>query len=113
MNTVTLGLASRDIFSARAIASLEGQPQGAFISFETLELLVRILTPMRWEIIKIMTGAGSLQVEEVARRLGGDLESVNEGVRGLVNAGVLDRNDDGSIECPHDAIHVDFWLRAA
>ncbi|MGF6972345.1 hypothetical protein QFZ94_000772 [Paraburkholderia sp. JPY465] len=31
----------------------------------------------------------------------------------LLNAGVLDRNADGTIEFPYDAVHVDFMITAA
>lgn len=113
MKTVTLGIASRDAFSARAVAALKGEAQGAFISFETPELLLQSLTQLRWNIIKVMTGAGPLSLREVARRVERDVKRVSEDVHALLNVGVLVRGEDGSFEFPYDAVHVDFMLKAA
>jgi len=113
MNIVTLGLASRNEFSTRTFAVMNGEAQGAFLSFETLELLVQILTPMRWDIIKVMTGAGPLPVKELSHRLERDVKDVHADADGLFKAGVLNLNEDGSFEFPYDAVHVDFMLRAA
>jgi len=92
---------------------MNGEAQGAFISFETLELLVQVLTPTRWDIIKVMTGTGPLSIRELSQRLERDVKQVHEDVDGLFKAGVPDRNEDGSIEFPYDAVHVDFMLQAA
>jgi len=113
MNTVTLGIATREAFSARAIAALNGSQQGAFVSFETPELLLQTLTQLRWNIIKAMTGSGPLSLREVARRVERDVKRVSDDVHALLNAGVLERNEDGSFEFPYDAVHVDFMLKAA
>jgi predicted transcriptional regulator len=41
------------------------------------------------------------------------VKSVHRDVHALLNAGVLERTDDGAIEFPYDAVHVDFMLKAA
>jgi hypothetical protein len=38
---------------------------------------------------------------------------LNGDVRALLNAGLLDKTEDGKIVVPYDAIHVDFLPRAA
>lgn len=90
-----------------------GQEQGAFLGFATVELLWRIITPKRWELLRAMTGTGPLAIRELARRLGRDIKSVHGDVSALLQAGVIDRTEDGRIEFPFDEIHVDFVLRAA
>lgn len=112
MSTVTLGVASREAFSGRFAAAMKGKTQGQFIGFATPELLFETLTQLRWSILKTMTGAGPLSIREVARRVERDVKRVHADVSALLNAGVLERIEDGSVVFPYDAIHVDFTLQA-
>jgi predicted transcriptional regulator len=118
MNTVTIGVASIGETRARmrrALSSTEGggEKQGAFIGFASLELLWKVLTPKRWEIVRAMTGAGPLGIRAIARRVERDVKSVHGDVQALLKAGVLDRDEEGKIVFPYDEIHVDFVVRAA
>lgn len=114
MNTVIIGISSREETNARFMRALEtGHPQGAYRSFENTEDLWRTLTPKRWDVLKAMTGAGSLSLREVARRVRRDVKGVHGDVHVLMNAGLLDKTDDGKIIFPFDAVHVDFMLKAA
>ena len=113
MNTLTVGVASLDDSKERMRHAFRGEKQGAFIAFASLELLWKVLTPMRWEILRTMTGAGPLAIREVARRLDRDMKSVHGDVKSLLKAGVLDRTEDGRIVFPYDQIHVDFVVSAA
>ena len=54
-----------------------------------------------------------MSLREAARRVQRDVKGVHGDVHALLNAGVLHRRDDGGIEFPYDAVHVDFTLRAA
>ena len=96
--------------SRRAFA---GHNQGAFIGFASIELMWKIITPKRWELMRAIAGAGPLAIREIARRTGRDVKSVHGDVAALLKAGVLDRTEDGRIEFPYDQIHVDFVLHAA
>lgn len=113
MNTVTLGLASVEASKARLSRAMHGEAQGAFLSFETPALLWKVLTEKRWEIIRAMTGAGPLSIREVARRVGRDVKAVHGDITALLHAGVLDRADNGGVEFPYEAVHVDFTVTAA
>jgi predicted transcriptional regulator len=95
------------------LQAFQGKKQGAFISFATAELLWKVITPKRWEVLRAMTGAGPIAIREVARGVGRDVKSVHGDVQALLKAGVLDRAEDGGIVFPYDEIHVDFVLRAA
>ena len=112
MNIVTLSVASREDVTRRALAALEGQTQGAHISFASAELLWKTLTRKRWELLRAMTGPGPLSIREAARRAGRDVKAVHGDVQALINAGILDRTKDG-VEFPYDAIRVDFTLTKA
>jgi predicted transcriptional regulator len=52
-------------------------------------------------------------IREAARRVGRDVKAVHGDVRALLNAGLLDKTEDGKIVFPYDAIHVDFVVKAA
>jgi predicted transcriptional regulator len=113
MGAVTIGIAAGEDTKSRMLRAFEGRAQGAFISFATVELLWKVITPKRWELLRAMTGAGPLAIREVARRVGRDVKSVHGDVSALLKAGVIDRTENGRIVFPYDEIHVDFVLRAA
>lgn len=72
-----------------------------------------MLTQKRWELLKALCGAGPVSIREAARRVGRDVKAVHGDVTALLNAGVLDRTDDGRIVFPFDAVKVEFLLQAA
>jgi len=113
MRTVTLEIASREQINERFLRAFEGEPQGEFISFESPALLFKTLSGKRWELLKIMTGAGPMTIREAARRTGRDVKAVHGDVHALLNTGLLHKTDDGRIVFPFDAVHVDFMLNAA
>ena len=113
MKTVTLGVSDRNDVSRRAVEALKGREQGAHISFATPELLFKLLTTKRWEIVRAMVGAGPLSIRETARRVSRDVKAVHGDVTALLTAGVLRKTDDGLVEFPFDAIKVDVLLKAA
>jgi len=113
MKTVIIGVETRAEAKARIGAALNGKPQGSFISFISVDLMWKTLTPKRWEIIRAMTGAGPLSIREVARRVARDVKAVHGDVKALITAGVIDKTDEGKIEFPYDRVHVDFEIKAA
>jgi predicted transcriptional regulator len=113
MKTVTLSVANRQAVKQRALDAFAGKRRGAHISFASAELLWKVLTAKRWELLKVMTGGGAMTLREAARRAERDVKAVHSDVHALLAAGVLRRNADGKIEFPFDAVHVDFVLKAA
>lgn len=87
--------------------------KSARISFATPELLWKVLTAKRWELLKALCGAGPVSVREAARRVGRDVKAVHGDVTALLRAGVLDRTEEGSIVFPFKAVKVEFLLQAA
>ncbi len=85
----------------------------ARISFATPELLWKVLTAKRWELLKSLCGAGPVSIREAARRIERDVKAVHGDVTALLNAGVLERSDDGLIVFPYEAVKVEFLLEAA
>ncbi len=115
MKTVTLDVrVPADSMADFAHAWKTGKPQKtARISFATPELLWRVLTEKRWELLKVLCGAGPVSIREAARRAGRDVKAVHSDVTALLNAGVIDRTEDGRIVFPFEAMKVEFLLQAA
>ena len=112
MKIVTLQVATHQDVNRRTLEAFRGKKQGSRISFATPELLFRLMTAKRWELIRTVTGAGPLSIREIARRVHRDVKAVHSDVHMLLNCGVL-RRDDSLIVFPYDAVHVDVVLRAA
>jgi len=115
MKTVTLDVRPpADSMADFARAWKTGKAQkAARISFATPELLWRVLTEKRWELLKVLCGTGPVSIREAARRAGRDVKAVHGDVTALLNAGVLDRTEDNRIVFPFEAVKVEFLLRAA
>jgi len=113
MKTVTLQVADLEDVKRRARDAFRGKKQGSRISFATPELLFRVLTAKRWQLLRTLTGAGAMTIREAARRVNRDVKAVHGDVHALLNAGVLQKTANGLIVFPFDAIRVDVMVRAA
>ncbi len=113
MRKVTLEIASREAVNRRFRNALAGKAQGTRLSFESPALLIKVLSGRRWDLLKVMTGAGPMTIREAARRMERDVKGVHADVHILLKAGLLRKTGDEQIVFPYDAIHVDFTLRAA
>jgi predicted transcriptional regulator len=87
--------------------------KAARISFSTPELLWKVLTAKRWELLKALCGAGPVTVREAARLVNRDVKAVHTDLTALRKAGVIDRTETGRVEFPYEAIRVEFMLQAA
>lgn len=115
MKTVTLEVRAPVAAMADALAAAKsGKPQkSARISFATPELVWRVLSAKRWDLLKALCGAGPVSIREAARRVGRDVKAVHADVTALLLAGVIDKTDSGRIEFPYEAVKVEFLLEAA
>jgi predicted transcriptional regulator len=113
MKTVTLSVASREGVTRRALDAFSGKRRGVHISFASSDLLWKVLTAKRWELLKAMAGGGAMTLREAARRADRDVKAVHGDVHALLASGVLRKNANGKIEFPFDTVHVDFMLKAA
>ena len=93
MKTVTLEVRSPEAaMSGFAKAWRSGTADtSARIVFATPDLLWQVLTAKRWELLKILCGAGTVSIREAARRVGRDVKAVHGDVTALLNAGILER----------------------
>jgi predicted transcriptional regulator len=72
-----------------------------------------VLTEKRWELLKVLCGAGPVSIREAARRAERDVKAVHGDVTALLHAGVLSKTKDGHIVFPYEAVKVEFLLQAA
>jgi hypothetical protein len=56
MRAVTLGVSSIEDTQHQMAAAFGGEKVGEFISFATVELLWKVMTAKRWDILQAMTG---------------------------------------------------------
>ena len=114
MKTVTLEVQSyADTMAEAKRAWKAGEAQkSAKIVFATPELLWKVLTAKRWELLKSLCGQGVVGIREAARMVGRDVKGVHTDVTALVNAGVISRKD-GGVEFPYEEIRVAFALKAS
>ncbi|MDR1708468.1 MAG: DNA-binding protein [Candidatus Accumulibacter sp.] len=114
MKTVVLEVATLDEVMASCQRTLESgkTEKEARIGFATPELLWKVLTAKRWQLLKALCGAGPVSIREAARRVGRDVKAVHGDVTALLDNGVLNRVE-GGIEFPFEAVRVEFLLKAA
>jgi predicted transcriptional regulator len=114
VNTLTIDVrALSDTLADFSHSWKTGEASAPRVSFESPELLWKVLTAKRWEILKAMAGAGPMSIREVARRVGRDVKAVHADTKAMLNAGLLDKDGEGKIVFPYDTVHVDFMVKAA
>lgn len=115
MKTVTLDVRTPDMAMEDFVRVWNsGKPEkSARISFASPELLWKVLTAKRLELLKALCGAGPVSIREAARRVDRDVKAVHGDITALLNAGVIDRVDDGRIVFPFEAVKVEFLLEVA
>lgn len=115
MKTILFEVMATDAAMARAKAELKAGKTATVArhTFRSAESMARTLTPLRWNVLQVMTGAGELGVRELARRLERDVSAVHADCAALVTAGVVDRTSEGKYLFPFEHVKVQFEFRAA
>lgn len=115
MKTATLDV--RDISTALADFSKAWRhPQEnseTRISFATPDLFSSVLTEPRRHLLRRLCGAGEVTPLQAAELAGAGLSAVQDDLRALQAAGLIEQGNDGKVVFPFDAIKVDFPLAAA
>lgn len=115
MKTVILDVQSPEQVGQQFVDAWDSgkQNKNARISFTSPELLWKVLTAKRWDILKALCGVGPVSIREVSRRVERDVKAVHGDVTALLGAGLLQKNDQGLVEFPYEAVKVEFLLEAA
>jgi len=88
-----------------------GRAQGEFITFETLDVMLKTLTSKRWQLVSVLQKHGPLGLRELARFLERDPKNVHGDVHTLKQIGLIEDCDQG-IYVPFDEIEAHLHLAA-
>lgn len=119
MSEVRLHVSDMDGFfddaatAARAIDAGDAVEAGADIAFESMDLLLKVLTPNRWRLLRELKRSGPTSIRQLAQGLGRDYRGVHSDVAALVDAGLIERMQDGAICVPWTRITAEMVITEA
>ena len=97
-----------DRFEAAWNRRTEGRSPLYVLSLANLPLLLRTLTPARWDLLERLREAGPLSVYQLAKQLGRDYKNVHTDVTALTKIDLIERRADGRIGVPWDVVRGEF-----
>ena len=97
-----------DRFEAAWNRRTEGRSPLHILSVGSLALLLRTLTPARWDLLDRLRAAGPLSIYELAKRLGRDYKNVHTDVSRLAEIGLIEKAADGRVNVPWDVVRGEF-----
>ena len=80
--------------------------------FESLEVLLKTLTPGRWRLLKKLHANDPMSIRALANDLGRDYKNVYTDVRRLENIGLIERTKNDRIKVPWDIVEARLLLAA-
>jgi predicted transcriptional regulator len=83
----------------------------ARIIFATPEMLWKVLTAKRWELLRALCGAGPVTFRKAAELVDRDVKAVHADLTALIKAGVVNREAEGVV-FPYETIKVEYELKA-
>ena len=84
----------------------------ASISFESMELLLKVLTPNRWTLLRALRTNGPSSIRALSQLLARDYRGVHADVTALIDAGLIERAD-GKISVPWSRITAEMVVDIA
>lgn len=82
------------------------------LNFQSLETLLKTLTPRRWVLLKSLHKCGSVSIRALANELSRDYKNVHTDVRILEHVGLIERTQDDKVEVPWDIVEARLQLAA-
>jgi predicted transcriptional regulator len=92
------------VAEGRAVKRLE------VLSFANLPLLVKTLSPARWQLMQRLRADGPLSIYELAKRLARNYKNVHTDVTQLAAIGLIERREDGAVAVVWDLLRAEFEL---
>ena len=80
------------------------------LGFADLPLLLKTLTPARWQLLASLRAGGPLSVRALAKRLARDYKNVHTDVAQLEQLGLIERTGDSLVRVPWDAVRAELRL---
>jgi predicted transcriptional regulator len=91
----------------------ESVPRRDILTFDDLDTLLRVLTPMRWTLLRTLRRKGPLSVRQLAQTLRRDYKNVHTDVGHLERVGLVSRVKDQRVHVPWKRLLADVHLDAA
>jgi predicted transcriptional regulator len=85
----------------------------ALFGFAKAETLFALLTPKRWELLRVLKAIGSSSIRSLAKALGRDYRGVHADVTALIHGGLIERGEDRLIHVPWSKITAEMDVEAA
>jgi predicted transcriptional regulator len=82
------------------------------LTFESLPLLLRNLTPARWALLEAVKRSGPMSISELSRQLRRHYKNVHSDTSRLIELGLIDRLADQRIAVTWDTIVAEMKLAA-
>jgi predicted transcriptional regulator len=80
------------------------------LAFADLPLLLKTLSPARWQLLVRLRKEGSMSVRALAKQLGRDYKNVHTDVARLVELGLIEKTADARVRVAWDAIRAELKL---
>jgi predicted transcriptional regulator len=98
---------------ARRIDAGDLTAEPAAISFESMEVLLKALTPNRWRMLRRLRMLGPSSIRALSQALGRDYRGVHSDVGSLIELGLIERTESGKIFVPWSHITAEISLEEA
>ena len=82
----------------------------AVLSFADLPLLLRTLTPARWELLRKLKQVGPVSVLALAKHLARDYKNVHTDVARLAEIGLIEKTDRNEVRVTYESIRAELRL---
>ena len=82
------------------------------LTFGSLPLLLKSLTPARWALLEYLKRHGPLSINELAKRLERHYKNVHTDVTHLIELGLVERGDDQRVAVMWDVVAAEMRLAA-
>ncbi|SMF48870.1 hypothetical protein SAMN02982989_2591 [Xaviernesmea oryzae] len=99
--------------AARRIDAGDLREQPADLAFESMDLLLKVLTPNRWRLLRALKASGSSSIRHLAQSLRRDYRGVHADVAALIEAGLIEKTPDNAIFVPWDRITAEMAITEA
>ena len=83
------------------------------IAFESMDLLLKVLTANRWRLMRSLRAAGTSSIRQLAHALKRDYRGVHADVVALIEVGLIEKTEDGLITVPWDRITAEMTITEA
>jgi predicted transcriptional regulator len=119
MSEVRLHVTDLDNFfsdAAAAVAGIGDSPESSgtsAIGFESMDLLLKVLTPNRWRLLRALKAHGASSIRKLSATLGRDYRGVHADITALLAAGLIEKASDGLVHVPWDKITVEMAFSEA